>query len=489
MNPLALLTVSILITLNLGVPVVTSRAGTIDEVIAEVEKIQKESGMRTASLGFSIIDLDAEPDSAAGYHMDTGLVPASTMKAITTAAANEILGPDFTFTTELQITGAIDETGTLDGNVVLRGGGDPTLGDSGISGTFEKWKAALAGKGIKKVEGSIVGDASVFGTRLLPDSWQWNDIGNYYGAGACGLTFHQNLFYCTFNNKGAGSKASLTGTDPKLPGIEFINEMRVGSAGSGDQGYIYGNPYGKIFYLRGTVPAGSGSFTIKGSLPDPPFFCARAFTKYLNGNGIPVSGEPTTLRLMGIAKKELPAREAVFEQKSDSLGSLMILTNHKSNNLRAECFHRMIGLKKKNKGTTLESSKATLDHWKAKGIDMTGFEMADGCGLSRSNTVTPRQMALILYHAAKGENFSAFSKSLPLAGESGTLRSIGRGSAAQGRVRAKSGTLDRIKCYSGYVHSYSGKKYAFAIFVNNYTGDLSSVKSRIVRVWNKAVNL
>lgn len=465
------------------------RAGSLEEIESELEKIQKESGMKTASLGFCIIALDGEPESAAGYHIDTGLVPASTMKAITTATANEVLGPDFTFKTELQITGEVGEDGTLKGNVVVRGGGDPTLGDSGISSTFSQWQSALSKEGIKKVEGSIVGDASIFGTKLIPDSWQWNDFGNYYGAGACGLTFHQNLFYCTFNNRGEGSKASLIGTDPKLPEIQFINEMRVGSSGSGDQGYIYGNPYGKVIYLRGTVPAGSGSFTIKGSLPDPAFFCARAFTKHLNGNGIPVSGEPTTLRHMEIEKKELPARKSIYEQESASLASLMILTNHKSNNLRAECFHRMIGLESGKKGTTVDASKVTREYWDKKGIDMTGFEMADGCGLSRSNTVTARQMALILYHAAKGEHFDTFYKSLPIAGKSGTLRSIGGGSAAEGRVRAKSGTLDRIKCYAGYINSYSGKRHAFAFFVNNYTGSVSPVKSKIVRVWNKAVNL
>ncbi len=467
----------------------SAKAGTVEEVIAEVKKIQGEWGMKTASIGVCIVPIDGEPSAAAGYNIDTGLIPASTMKAITTATANEILGPDFRFKTELQLAGDLAEDGTLKGNVVVKGGGDPTLGASGIANTFVKWKAALTDAGVKKIDGAVVGDASVFGTKLLPDSWQWNDIGNYYGAGACGLTFHQNQFYCSFRTGSAGSTASLIGTDPKLPGIQFINEMRVGSAGSGDQGYIYGTPYGKVFYLRGTVPAGNSSFTIKGSLPDPAFFCARAFTKYLNGHDLPVSEEPTTLRLMTVDGKKLAERKSIYEQESDSLGSIMILTNHKSVNLRAECIHRMIGLEKRNKGTTLDAARATKEHWAAKGIDMDGFYMADGCGLSRSNTVTPRQLALIHYHAAKAEHFETFYASLPTAGQSGTLRSIGRGSAADGRVKAKSGTLDRIRNYSGYVNARSGKRYAFAIFVNNYSGDLGSVKSKIVRIWSKMVAL
>ena len=120
---------------------------------------------------------------------------------------------------------------------------------------------------------------------------------------------------------------------------------------------------------------------------------------------------------------------------------------------------------------------------------MTGFFMGDGCGLSRADTVTPRQMALMLYYAAKGEHYDAFYSSLPTAGQSGTLKSIGGGSAADGRVRAKSGTIDRVRNYAGYVNARSGKRYAFAIFINNYTGDLGSVKSKIVRIWSEMVGL
>jgi len=208
-------------------------AGTVDEVIAEVKKIQAESGVKTAIIGVCLIPIDAEPTAAAGYQIDTGMVPASTMKAITIATANEILGADFRFKTELQLAGTLDENGTLTGNVVILGGGDPTLGSSQISQTFVKWMAALVEAGVKKIDSSIVGDASIYGTKLLPDSWQWNDIGNYYWAEACGLTFHENRYFCSFRTGSVGSIASFIGTDPKLPEIEFINEIRVGSASSG----------------------------------------------------------------------------------------------------------------------------------------------------------------------------------------------------------------------------------------------------------------
>jgi len=460
-----------------------------EEVISELEKMQEQAGLRRASIGFCAIPLDGEPGEAFGYRPDLVLVPASTMKAITTATALEILGPDLRFRTELHLTGEVDEGGTLEGSVIVRGGGDPTLAESNIAATFETWRAALTEEGIKRVTGSIVGDASIFGTKRVPDSWQWNDVGNYYGAGAVGLTFHQNQFYCTFRTPSVGAIAPFVGTDPRLPGITFVNEMRVGSSGSGDNGYIFGAPYGKVFYLRGTVPARSGTFTIRGALPDPAFFCARAFTKHLEEKGLEIEDEPTTLRLLGIEGTKLPARRVIHEQESETVANILVRTNMKSNNLRAECLHRMNGFEAKGKGTLDSAERATRTLWEEMGVDLTGFQMEDGCGLSRANLVSARQMAEILYHAARGEHFDTFSASLPVAGRSGTLRSIGGGTPAEGRIRAKSGTISRVRNYAGYATAHSGKRYAFAIFVNHYEGELWTVKDRIVGVWSKLVAL
>ncbi|MEM7698024.1 MAG: D-alanyl-D-alanine carboxypeptidase/D-alanyl-D-alanine-endopeptidase [Verrucomicrobiota bacterium] len=352
-----------------------------ESVIAEMEKIQGESGLRSAQLGLCLIPLEGEPDDAFGYQVERGLVPASMMKVITTATALEIAGPDYRFTTAIEISGEVDEAGTLNGHLIIRGGGDPTLAESQIASTFAKWQSSLAEAGVNKLNGSVVGDASIFDNQMLSDTWQWNDMGNYYASGANGLSIHRNLFYCTFRTSSPGARADLIGTDPKLPGIKFFNEMRVGRSGSGDQGYIYGVPYGKVYYLRGTVPADGRSFTIKGALPDPAFFAARAFTKHLSENGFEVTGDPTTIRLLRDAGESVGARQIIHTQTSTTLGSLIKETNHESNNLQAECIHRLIGLEQRDQSSISSSSSATEDYWKSKGIDMTGFYMADGCGL------------------------------------------------------------------------------------------------------------
>ncbi|MEQ1839075.1 MAG: D-alanyl-D-alanine carboxypeptidase, partial [Verrucomicrobiales bacterium] len=141
------LTRALILSLLLVLSPLTVLAGTVEEVVASVEKIAGESGLRTALVGFCLIPVDGEPDAAAGYQTDIGMVPASTMKVFTTATANEILGPDYRFVTELQTTGELGEDGTLKGDVVIRGGGDPTLGASSTAELFSTWKSALAEAG------------------------------------------------------------------------------------------------------------------------------------------------------------------------------------------------------------------------------------------------------------------------------------------------------------------------------------------------------
>ena len=454
-------------------------------VLAEVETIHGEDGLRNASVGFALLPLDSEePAALAGYHADTALLPASTLKAVTTATALELLGVDFRFTTALQHTGTVTEEGTLKGDLIIKGGGDPTLGASRITKTFAPWREALKKAGIRKIEGRVVGDATVFGSQMRPDSWQWNDLGNYYAAGACGLTFHRNQFYCRFQTGEVGTPAPLLFTDPKLPDVQFVNEMRVGAPASGDQGYVFGAPYSKLLYLRGTVPAGGPHFTIRGSLPDPAYFCARAFSLHLAKNEIEVTGEPTTVRLLTIAGGSLGERTDLLEEKSEALPRILTIINHRSDNLYAECVHRMMGVVCHEEGSTKAGSRAVTAHWKSKGIDLTGFAMADGCGLSRVNAITARQLVLVLRHAAQSEHFEIFYKSLPVAGRSGTLRNIGLGTDVEGRVRAKSGSIERVKSYCGYLDTKSGKRYAFALLINNYTCDLAALKAKIIRVWN-----
>jgi D-alanyl-D-alanine carboxypeptidase/D-alanyl-D-alanine-endopeptidase (penicillin-binding protein 4) len=450
-------------------------------VIREVRAISAETGMRSATIGLCVVSV-ADGKVVLDHNSDASLVPASTVKAITTATALLMLGPEFKFVTRLQRSGEIEADGTLRGDLVILGGGDPTLGDEGDD-PFERWMDAVAKAGIKRIEGRVIGDDRIFDTRLIPDGWIWGDIGNYFGAGSAGLNIGANEYRVSFRPGEAGAPAGFLRARPEPPGVTFINEMRTGPADSGDQGFIFAGPYSDLIYLRGTVPGGRPEFSIKGSLPDPAYACAAMFRAHLEAAGISVAGGATTPRRISLDKGKMPNDFAtIHEAASARLASIIRDTNHSSLNLHAECILKMIARQTTGRGGTEEGARSVRAFWEQRGVSLRDFSLADGSGLSRSNFVSPRQMAAILAAAARSDKGDEFRKSLPVAGKSGTLSSVGRGTYAEGRIIGKSGTMGRIKCFAGFFNGGSGKNYAFAFFVNHYGGSHASAVSKMVRV-------
>lgn len=459
-------------------------------VATAVEKLASQPGAQSGFVGFSLRILEPEGIAAPVFSLNgkKSLLPASTLKTITTGSALEILGGDYRFPTIVQIDGAIDgETGALDGNVFVRGSGDPTLARDGWLGLFDEWLVALQGAGIKSVAGSVVGDDSQFTTQSVSGGWAWDDIGNYYAPPVSALNFHHNTFFISFEPGAVGSPARLVATSPKIAGLEFVNEMRTGAAGSGDQGYVYGAPFASTYFLRGSIPKQSGRFSIKGAIPDPARFCAQRFHLFLKAKGIEAEGEPTTARLGAFKKRG--ARIDVHTHLSKPLSELIHPVNHESLNLDAEALLKAVGLKVSGKGETVAGEEAVRDFLSSKGIDVTGLDMADGCGLSRGNAISPDQLSAALALFQNLDGAEAFRASLPVAGRSGTLKSIGGGTAAEGRIRAKSGTINRVKCYAGYVDCRSGKKAAFAIMVHQYSGKYAPIKAGITSIMARLAEL
>lgn len=458
------------------------------EAVAEaVERFTDQPETQAGSVGFSVRFLDVPTEGQPGtiakpaYEAlgNKSLLPASTLKLVTTGCALEILGKDYQFSTVLKHDGSLDaETGLLAGNVHIVGNGDPTLAEDGWSILFGKWLEALQEAGIKNVNGHVVGDGTAFHTQAVSGAWTWDDIGNYYAPNVTGLNFYRNTFRISFQPGSVGSIAMFIGTNPKVPELKFVNEMYTGSASSGDQGYVYGAPYATTYYLRGSIPRQEEAFSIKGALPDPAYFCAHQFDAYLKTKGIPVEGAATTVRRGDFKKSGTPIE--LSTHLSRPLNELIRPVNHKSLNLDAEALLKAIGNKRSNKGTTADGAKAVLSYLVEQGLATTGFDMIDGCGLARGNGISPNQLTAILALFANRNN--GLRESLPIAGRSGTLKSIGGGTSAEGRIRGKSGTVHRTKCYAGYVDCQSGRTAAFAIMVNQYTGSYAPVKSGITSV-------
>ena len=339
---------------------------------SQISSMQKDADLAHAS--WSICVLDVTTDSVVSeYNSHISLVPASTHKIITTATALALLKPDFKYETRIEYDGSLDTVkGILTGNLYIRGSGDPTLG----SETFKKksdtipltdiWAKILAAKGIKKIEGSVIGDAQAFEDEMVPYSWIWGDMGNYYGAGSCALNYKDNKFALLFKSgQKNGDSTSIKKISPDIPGMRVINQTFT--RGYTDNAYIYGSPYSLVRYVKGTIPANKVDYEVEGSQPDPPLFCAQSLDSSLRKIGISISKKPGTLRNFLPSAEEFSAlssdsairtpdticeakpkapRKTLYTHTSHSIDRIVTETNIQSNNLFAETLLKTIAWKK-----------------------------------------------------------------------------------------------------------------------------------------------
>jgi D-alanyl-D-alanine carboxypeptidase/D-alanyl-D-alanine-endopeptidase (penicillin-binding protein 4) len=462
---------------------VYAQSKSINDLNSEIKKILSEKEMQTASLGFCVYDLQADK-MLFSYQANQSMVIASILKLSTTSAALQILGTNFRFETHLEYDGKI-ENGILKGNLYIKGGGDPTLGKDSMDKLMKEWTEAVKKQGIRQIDGAVIGDASIFEEHLAPDNWAWSDIGNYFGAGACGLSINDNYFELYFNSgKKEGDPTQFLKYEPLIDELEFVNEIKTGALGSADEAYIYASPYSYApRYMKGTIPPNRSNYIVKAAIPDPPLFCAKMLTKYLKVSGISITKEPTTDRLIRLKKISMAKdRKSFHKNLSAPLKEIVLQTNTRSINIYAESMLKMIGLYKKGKGSTEVGREAIIDFWRSKQIDMNGFFMEDGSGLSHYNAVTPLQLTQILVATYKTPIFKEFYNSFAIAGKTGTARYLLGGTSAEGNMRAKSGSLTRVRSYAGYVNTKSNHLLAFVIVANNFSGESRDMKKRLERV-------
>lgn len=409
----------------------------------------------------------ADGRALASYRSEMSVIPASTQKLITTAVAMDVLGADHRFRTRLVAAGPI-EGGVLRGNLYIVGGGDPSLGSPYLEGVarapqvIANWVAAINAHGITRIDGAVVGDGSYYGTDGAGSGWPWADLGNYYGAGSYGLNLNENSYTLYLNQRQqVGRTPPVLSTDPSVPGLTFTNELVSGPRGSGDQAYIYGAPFNYAAFIRGSIPVGTGRFSIRGSIPDPALFTAQWLDRALEAAGIATVQSPTTDREVGVAPT---TGKELHLDTSPPLAVLIDRTNLTSNNLYAEALLRELN---KAAGSSELSSTAVIVDWlQARKIDTEGLQLQDGSGLSPRNFFSPQLLTALLRDRAGQTRWRA---SIPLAGRTGSLQNVLRGTPAEGRVWGKSGTVDGVRAYAGYVDRPDGRRLAYSIVVNNHT--------------------
>ena len=461
----------------------------VGQLQTAIHELDRDPEMRAASWSMCVMDTRTG-EVLLGHKMHKSLATASTMKVVTTATALAILGENYRFNTVLEYEGTLSPQGMLNGNLFIRGSGDPSLASHRLDDELQldplmaNWAKMIKEAGITAINGQVIGDASYFDTQLTPEKWPWEDMGNYYGAGASGLNIHENFYKLDFRpGKTVGASTSILRTEPFMKNMKFINEVTTGSSRSGDNAYIFGAPYSTIRYVRGTIPGGRNLFTIKGSMPDPALFAARRLAEELRRCEVRIARAPTTLEREKAAQRpHTSSRTAIYSHYSLPLRAIVKETNQHSINLYAEALLKRIALKQGKKGTTAEGIESVLSYWKQQGVDTKGMLLRDGSGLSPNNVLSAYQLTRILYKAHQAPYREALVESLPIAGKQGSMKSIGRGTRAENNLRAKSGYISAVRAYTGYVKSKNGKWLAFTLIANNYTSSAGSMRRKMAKL-------
>jgi D-alanyl-D-alanine carboxypeptidase/D-alanyl-D-alanine-endopeptidase (penicillin-binding protein 4) len=395
-----------------------------------------------------------------GRNENIGMATASTLKTITAATAFSILGKDFKYQTTLAYSGSI-QNGILKGDLIIVGGGDPTLGSWRYAQTKEneilnQWVKAIKEAGINKIEGRIIGDDSAWGTSSTPLGWTWQDMGNYYGAAPSALSWRENQFDIHLKaGSGVNQPVSLVKVQPAMPHLKIVNELTTGSAGTGDNAYAFLPPLSSIAYLRGTWGLDIRKAGIAAALPDPAYDAAYRLQDTLNRLGIPSSKEVSTARILSAENLAMPAiTKELVTINSPSLSQIIYWFNKKSINLYGENLIRTLAWKAGKPATTANGITVAIDYWKEKGLDKNALNMADGSGLSPATRVTTYAMANVLYQSQKEPWFADFYKSLP----------------EFNGMQLKSGSINDVSAFAGYYTNTAGRKYIAVININNYNG-------------------
>ena len=417
--------------------------------------------LKNAQWGFVVYDPKSKK-IISSYNENQPLVPASTTKLLTTETALSLLGSQFQWLTQLEYSGEIDENGVLNGNLYLVGSGDPSLGTSKAGATSYgmismDFIAALAEKGIKKVNGDIIAQTAVFKLNknpILPENIVWLEHGSYYLP-----------IGSTKDIDPAKEKIIVKQNNP------FVQEKR----------YFYVSPYiKKMVFAEEYLPA---PFTTK--LPDPPVSLANSFRASMLKNGISITGKVVSKLVDPNPEK----RMLITNYKSPDLNDIVYYTNQHSDNGLAEATLRMVGFQKLGDQTLESGKKTVVEHLTKIGFDTEGLNFMDGSGLSRAHRVTPISQVKFLSQIMNEKYFKNYFDSLPIAGQTGTLKRMFVYGNGNGQIFAKTGTLNKVKCLTGYLKTNSGKLLAFSLLVNNYSGSTDSVKRKMEMLLEPALGL
>lgn len=462
-----------------------------------ISGISRKEPLRSGVWGVLAVRMDG--DTVACYNHVQKMVPASNVKLLTTGLALRTLGPDFRFETSLGYSGEVRDS-VLFGDLYIIGGGDPTTGSKSdcaeeTSSLFARWHRLIRQAGIKSIEGRIIADPRFFSGTPEGMGWSYEDIGTDYGAGPTGLNFFENVqnFRVT-PGVVQGARPYVNVAYPDTPWMSYINSAVTGAPKT-PNGLFYINtefgPYGEI---RGSYPIDrSRGTTLMCSNRFGAFTCAYYFYNYLSRNGIRAAKGYADVSPLGFVRSDLHFCDAgvraekqedlkrIGSTRSPALSDIIRDTNCESDNFFAETLFHMLG--KTAYGTSSYDTcyVAAKDAFLALGLNpQDACRMFDGSGLSRKNYVSPDFFVRYLRAMARSSVAAPFIASLPQPGGKGTLEFRMKTSTQEmkDRIHMKSGSMNGVLCFSGYIDASDGDpshNIVFSLMTNNVTASAYSV--------------
>ena len=426
------------------------------------KKMTEDPTFKHATISLYVINtMTGKP--VTDVNTEVGVAPASCQKVITASTAFALLGHDYSYKTTIGYTGNI-VNGVLNGNLILKGSGDPTLGSyryeqAKEDNVINDFKNAIQQAGIHEITGHVFADESLWDDEATPNGWVWQDIGNYYGAGARALNWRENqydLYLKSGNN--IGDPVQIAGTKPAfVAGLNLKSKVTSAPKGSGDNNYIYIPLNDQYGYVRGTTPVDEDHFTISGAMPHPAVQLALTLEAALKNRPIEkiAADYPTDYNPQ-------PAK-VFYTYNSPVLDSIIFHFLRRSINLYGEALIKTLAYNFTKTGTTDKGVEVIQNFWKDKGIEPYAINIVDGSGLSPSNRVTTRSLVTVMEYARKQSWFPSFYEALP------TISGF----------KMKSGSINGVISYTGYLKGKDNSQYTFSFVINNYDGSGNDVRKKM----------
>jgi D-alanyl-D-alanine carboxypeptidase/D-alanyl-D-alanine-endopeptidase (penicillin-binding protein 4) len=456
-----------------------------------IEALLEAPEARRAAWGIHVVRL---ADGAVLFERNAQvpMTPASNTKLVSTALALERLGPDYRMATRVLAAGPVDEEGRVRGDVRLVGGGDPTLSGRAVPyakdakdgdplGPLADLAAQVAARGVKRIDGDIVGDATRWPWAPWPAGWAVGDMTWEYGAPVSALVVNDNAVRVTVR---PGSREGEPATVEFRPPVELFtvyNTLRT-RAGAERRIEMARAPGSGVLEIRGMAPPGGGVAVQSLAVPDPVQFAAEVFAQLLRQRGIVIRGRARGLTRAEGTEWSEPQGVELARRESPPLVELLRIVNKVSQNLHAEMLLRETAHVARGRGTSRAGVEEMAALLKEAGAGEDAFDLEDGSGLSRRGLLSAGALTALLAHLEKKGRGELFRSLLPVAGEDGTLNGRFRGMAEASKIVAKTGSLSHVAALSGYAGEDPGKRVAFSILVNGSTAPASSVRALIDKI-------